>query len=142
MNSAGSRDRNLLALEYLQLLRSLAGELEKAMKAIANNALPELEESVVRQQEMSVQLNVLVSDLCVPLRADHSSPQVGIEENAVHEIRAASNTLQILNQRYAALLQHSSRSVAMMVSLFTSVSGRFQEASGPRLKYQTWSCRM
>jgi hypothetical protein len=58
------------------------------------------------------------------------------------QIRSASQTLQRLNQRYAALLRHSSRSVAQMASLFSSFQGKFQEASGPRLKHQTWSCQM
>ena len=58
------------------------------------------------------------------------------------QIHGAAETLQTLNQRYSALLQHSSRSVALMVSLFSSFRGQIQEASGPRLKQQTWSCQM
>ncbi len=42
------------------------------------------------------------------------------------EINAASGTLQTLNQRYGAFLQHSSRSVALMVSLFDSFKGNLQ----------------
>jgi hypothetical protein len=60
----------------------------------------------------------------------------------MQQIRTADGTLQQLNRRYAALLQHSSRSVALMTSLFSSFHGQFQEASGPRLKHQTWSCQM
>jgi hypothetical protein len=58
------------------------------------------------------------------------------------QIHSASDSLHRLNQRYAALLQHSSRSVALMTALFNSLRGQIQEASGPRLKYQTWSCQM
>ena len=50
--------------------------------------------------------------------------------------------LKRLNLRYAILLKYSSRSVALMAALFNSYKGQFQEASGTRLKHQTWSCRM
>jgi hypothetical protein len=58
------------------------------------------------------------------------------------QVQTAGDTLQKLNRRYAALLQHSSRSVALMASLFSSYKGQIKEASGPGLKHQTWSCRM
>jgi hypothetical protein len=58
------------------------------------------------------------------------------------QIFAANDTLQALNQRYSILLRLSSHSVALMASLFSSFKGQFQEASGPGLKHQTWSCRM
>jgi hypothetical protein len=142
MNSAGSGDRNLQAAEYLQLLRALAGEIERAMQAITNNHLSDLEESVENQQGISARLSVLVNDICVPLQAGPSSSHDSFDDSVMNQIQTASNTVQKLNQRYAALLQYSSRSVALMVSLFSSVNGQIQEASGPRLKYQTWSCRM
>ena len=50
------------------------------------------------------------------------------------QIHGAAETLQTLNKRYSALLKHSSRSVALMVSLFSSFRGQIQEAAGPRLK--------
>lgn len=112
------------------------------MQAIAQNALSDLEESVACQQVLSSRLTVLVNEICVPLEADPSTSQACLDENVKHQIYAASDSLQKLNRRYAALLQHSSRSVALMAALFSSVKGQFQEASGPRLKYQTWSCQM
>ena len=142
MIRAGEPDRNAKAAEYLQLLRALACELERAMHAIAQNALPDLEESVSAQQVLSSRLVVLVNEICVPLEAAPSTPQPRIDANVSYQILDASDTLQKLNQRYAALLKHSSRTVALMVSLFSSFKWQFQEASGPRLKYQTWSCQM
>jgi hypothetical protein len=65
-----------------------------------------------------------------------------LDNDMTNQIQAASGVLQKLNLRYAALLQHSSRSVALMASLFSSFKGQFQEASGPRLKHQTWSCQV
>jgi uncharacterized phage infection (PIP) family protein YhgE len=137
-----AQNRNRKAAEYLQLLGALAAELEKAMNAIAQNALPDLEESVVNQQALSGRLSSLVNQICVPLRTEAPTSQPGLDEDMFRQIRSASNSLQQLNRRYAALLQHSSRSVAQMAALFNSVRGQIQEASGPRLKVQTWSCQM
>lgn len=134
--------RNGKAVEYLQVLRLLASELERAMQAIAQNALSDLEESVANQQMLSGRLTVLVDELCVPLKVSRLEAPAQVDEDSVRQIRIASDQLQRLNQRYAALLQHSSRSVALMASLFGSFKGQFQEASGPRLKQQTWSCQM
>jgi hypothetical protein len=144
MNTAGVPDRELQAAEYLESLRSMTGEMERAMQAIAHNALPEFEESVANQQLLSARLGTLANDLCVPLKANAvvAQPDTSFDDELMGQIRGAMATLQNLNRRYAALLQHSSRSVAVMASLFNSFQGQFQEASGPRLKHQTWSCRM
>jgi DNA-binding HxlR family transcriptional regulator len=142
MNTTGVQDRNLKAVEYLQSLRSLTDELERAMQAIAHNALSELEESVDSQQMLSARLGELANDMCVPLEVDPAIPLPNLDEDLRHKIRSASDTLQKLNYRYAALLRHSSHSLARMASLFSSFQGQFQEASGPRLKHQTWSCQM
>jgi flagellar biosynthesis/type III secretory pathway chaperone len=142
MTTAGVQDRDLKATEYLQTLRSLTHELEKAMQAIARNTLPELEDSIDSQQVLSARLSELADDLCVPLQADATISEACLDEEMKQQIRSASQTLHRLNQRYAALLRHSSRSVAQMASLFSSFQGKFQEASGPRLKHQTWSCQM
>ena len=142
MTSGGIQDRNQMAAEYLQLLGCLAGELERAMHAIAENALPDLEESVANQQDLSSRLTVLVNQICIPLEAEATGSQASVDQSLIGQIRSASDSLQHLNRRYAALLQHSSRSVALMTALFNSLRGQIQEASGPRLKYQTWSCQM
>ena len=47
MSSGDAENRNRNAAEYLQLLGSLSAELEKAMNAIAQNALADLEESII-----------------------------------------------------------------------------------------------
>ncbi len=142
MNSGDAQMRNRKAAEYLQLLGALAAELEKAMNAIARNALQDLEESIVNQQALSSRLTLLVNQICVPLRTEAATSQSDIDDEIMGQIRTASNSLQQLNRRYAALLQHSSRAVAQMVALFNSVRGQIQEASGSRLKVQTWSCQM
>jgi hypothetical protein len=142
MTAAGVHDRDRKAAEYLQSLRSLTSELERAMQAIARNALSEFEESIDSQQILSARLSKLADDLCVPLQANPAISRASIDDDLMCQIRAADDTLQKLNLRYAALLKLSSRSVALMASLFSSFQGQFQEASGPRLKHQTWSCQM
>ena len=148
MTAIAVEDRNVKTAEYLELLRSLASEMEKAIHAIAHNALPDLEESVASQQIMSNRLLVLAVEISPSLKS-HSAvspasvdPPAFVDEDMIHQVQTAGDTLQRLNRRYAALLQHSSRSVALMASLFSSYKGQIKEASGPGLKHQTWSCRM
>ncbi len=142
MNEARAQDRNQMAAEYLGLLNSLAMEMERAMEAITQNRLSDLEESVALQQVMSGKLSTLVDELCGPLQADARIPGSGLGIGQQLEILLASKGLHSLNQRYAALLRHSTRSVALMASFLGSLKGQMQEASGPRLKHQTWSCQM
>jgi hypothetical protein len=142
MTTAGDQDRESKAAEYLQSLRCMTDELERAMQAIARNALTDFEESIDSQQVLSARLARLADDLCVPLEAQPAIARPQMDEDMMRQIRAADDTLQQLNRRYAALLQHSSRSVALMASFFSSFQGQFQEASGPRSKHQTWSCQM
>ncbi len=142
MIAAVAEDRNRKAAEYLLLLRLMANELEKAMQSISHNALPDFEESVSNQQVLSARLVALADEISIPLQENPAAPARPIDEDLRRQILVANDGLQKLNRGYAALLQHSSRSVALMVSLFASIQGQFQEASGPRLKYQTWSCQM
>jgi hypothetical protein len=142
MIAAGVQDRNRQATEYLQLLRSLAGELEIAMQAISRNALSDLEESVADQQVLSARLGILGGELSVPREANPTTSRTRIDKDLMNQILIANNELQKLNRGYAALFKHSSRSAALMASLLGSFKGQFQEASGPRLKYQTWSCQI
>jgi hypothetical protein len=112
------------------------------MRAIADDALPKFEESIAAQQLFSARLLVLANELALPLEADRAASTIPIDDNLMHQILIAGNSLQKLNRVYAALLHHSSKSTALMVSLIASARGQFQEASGPRLKHQTWSCQM
>lgn len=142
MTTVVTQDRNRNAAEYLRLLVALRDEMDKAMGAIANNALTQFEDSIACQQLLSARLVILADELSVPLSTDRAAPPVPIDDHLMHQIFIAGDSLQKLNRTYAALLHHSSRSTALMVSFFASARGQIQEASGPRLKYQTWSCQM
>ena len=136
------QDRNSKLQEYLQLLRSMAFELERSMSAISENSIQALEGSLVNQEAFSTRLVELADDLSRPGRQEPLTVRSSADDSLLQRVHAASNELQSLNRRYSALLKFSSRSVAMMVSLFSSYQGQIQEVSGPRLKLQTWSCRI
>jgi hypothetical protein len=142
MTAAGNLERQAQAAEYLQLLQSLTAEIERAIAAIAQNALSDLEESVANQQILSERITVIARRLSVPLESGVAMRRAVGDDALRSQIVSANEKLQTLNRGYAALLQHSSRSVALMASLFASFQGQIQEASGARAKVQTWSCQM
>lgn len=142
MISSAIQDRNGKLEEYLQLLHSMAFELERAMNAMTQNSLQAFEDSLANQEAFSTRLVELADDLTRPKPQDPlASPTAG-DDGLIAQIHTASDALQVLNRRYSALLKFSSHSVALMVSLFSSFQGQLQEGSGPRLKHQTWSCQM
>jgi hypothetical protein len=142
MTTVVTQDRNRDAAEYLRLLVTLREEMNAAMGAIANNALAQFEDSIVSQQQLSARLLILADELSIPLAVSRAASPDPIDDKLMHQIFIAGDSLQRLNRTYAALLHHSSRSTALMVSFLASARGQIQEASGPRLKYQTWSCQM
>jgi hypothetical protein len=142
MISTFVQDRNSKLEEYLQLLRSMAFELDRAMSAISENSIQALEGSLANQEAFSTRLVELADDLSSPARQQPIPVGGAADDHLLARIHTASNDLQSLNRRYSALLKFSSRSVAMMVSLFSSYQGQIQEDSGPRLKFQTWSCQI
>jgi hypothetical protein len=136
------QDRNSKLEEYLQLLRSMAFELERAMSAISENSIHALEGSLANQEAFSTRLVELADDLGRPVLQEAVTVRGSANDDLLQRVNAASNELQSLNRRYSALLKFSSHSVAMMVSLFSSYQGQIQEVSGSRLKLQTWSCQI
>ena len=126
--------------EHLELLHSLARELERAMSAIVQNDVAEFEDSLALQQAISERLTVIVQSYAPTSSASRTASAV--DENLGPQIRAAAEAVRSLNLRYSILLQHASRSVAMMVSLFRSFQGEMQEGSGAGLHHATWSCRV
>lgn len=141
MISTGIQDRNGKLEEYLQLLHSMAFEIERAMSAIAKNSIGALEESLANQEAFSTRLVELADDLGSPAEMESPGGAAMGSDRAMRQIHAASDALQALNRRYSALLKLSSHSVALMVSLFSSYQGQMREDSGARLKLQTWSCQ-
>ncbi|HSZ16165.1 MAG TPA: hypothetical protein VK764_03625 [Terracidiphilus sp.] len=142
MTATGFQDRNGKLGEYLELLHSMAHELDRSMRAIAQNSLPSLEDSVSNQQAIAERLRELADELSKPPQIRSAALASQDDESLIGQIHGAAETLQTLNKRYSALLKHSSHSVALMVSLFSSFRGQIQEGAGPGLKQATWSCQV
>jgi hypothetical protein len=146
MISTSVQDRNGQLEEYLQLLHSMAFELERAMSAITRNSIQALEDSLANQEAFSTRLREIAEELSVQSPPEWRGYSLPEDEKLMGEVRVATDKLQTLNRRYSALLKLSSRSVALMVSLFSSYQGRlqgkFEEDSGSRLKLETWSCQI
>jgi hypothetical protein len=139
--ATGIQDRNGKLGEYLELLHSMAYELDRSMEAIAHNALVPLEDSIASQQCLAARLHTLAGDLSKPAEPAEASPAFD-DQSLMRQIHAAAESLQRLNERYAALLKLSSHSVGLMISLFSSYRGQIQEETGAGLKHQTWSCQV
>jgi hypothetical protein len=140
MPGADSQTRNTKAGEHLTLLRSLARELERAMSAIAGNNLRELEDSITEQQILSARLSDLAQELRTPATPGAMAAPNSIDPTLREQIGAANAELQKLNLRYSYLIQHSSRSVALMASLLNSFRGQLREAPGEGRR--TLSCQV
>jgi uncharacterized protein (DUF342 family) len=142
MNDETLQTREQIAVTYLQHMQELAFEISVAMDAIAANALPRFQESVAKQEMLCATLAKAANAVNnVSSSKEKPFPPGGGTEVEL-KIRTTSAAIRELNLQYAALLKHSGRSIAILASLCTSHTGRFQEARGPRLKHQTWSCEM
>jgi hypothetical protein len=142
MADTGDQDRDRQTREYLRTLRSLSSELERALLAISSNALTDLEESIAEQETLTARLGVLRRELSIRNDNHAAMLQPVIDRGLENEVLVAHSALQGLSLVYETVLKHSSHSASLMASLLGSFKGHFQEASGPRLKYQTWSCQM
>ena len=142
MNDEAIQKRDKLAVKYLQRLKALACEISIAMDAIAANALPRFQESVATQEMLCADLVGMANAVSDELRSSEQRLLPCLDPAVALKIRATSRAIHELNLQYAALLKHSGKSIALLISLCRSHTGKLQEARGPRLKHQTWSCEM
>jgi hypothetical protein len=142
MNDQAVQTHDQLAASYLQQLHALAFEISVAMDAIARNAVASFQESVAKQEMLCAVLANLANSISAPATSSERMP-LGFSDNSVaRKIQATTTVIRDLNLQYAALLKHSGRSIALLVSLCRSHTGQFQEAGLSRSKRQTWSCEM
>ena len=123
-----------LALIYLEHLDALSAELRLAMQAVGANALTRFEESVSRQQDLCTRMGSLAQ---VPSglhgRRDPGETTELSQDSALTErIRQASESLQELNRRYAALLKHSGDSLRLFAGLCQSYTAHYQTTGSVR----------
>ena len=116
------------AQAYLQDLHSLAGELETAMEAVSSQRLQQLEDSLRRQRAT-----------CARLTA--ARPSASSNSDLAPQIQDATLSLQALNLRYAALVEHFGGTLRLFASLARSHSGAAPSGGMPG-KIQTWSCEL
>ena len=150
MNDVELQTRDQFAATYLQHLQALALEISVAMDSIAANALTRLQQSVANQETLCASLAAMARAGGGAIRSSQpplpsptgTSTGTSISASIDLKIRETSAAIHQLNLQYAALLKHSGKSIALLASLCRTHTGQFQEARGPRLKHQTWSCEM
>jgi hypothetical protein len=142
MNQETLQSRDQIAATYLQQMQELASEISVGMDAIAANKLPNLQDSVSRQEMLCSSLATMANVVSEGFRSPGAPSPSSIDPSIERKIQAAGVAIQELNLQYAALLRHSGKSIALLSLLCNSITGQFQEARGPRLKHQTWSCEM
>ncbi len=143
--------RDSAAGAYLQVLESMAQEVETAIEAISGNRLLDLEESVRKQEilcgtmaaaagrlrhqnhiQVSKEHQRLHSDLEDVRLSDFrrkGSSSANSSEPSLKRMQSAEERLRSLNQQYLALLHHSGRSIELLSSLCRSYQGRFHAQS-------------
>ena len=142
MSEAALQARDQIAADCLQQMQELAREISASMDAIASNAMPRFQESVATQEMLCSSISAMASTVCEGFGSSVQPALSGVDAAIESRIRAASKAICELNLQYAALLRHSGKSLAVLTTLYKSRTGQFQEARGPRLKHQTWSCEM
>jgi len=142
VNDGVLQQRDQIAATYLQEMQELAFEITVAMNAISSNTLSEFQESVARQEMLCSSLASMASNKREGVRSSEKPLHFSIDAGIELKIRAACGAIRALNLQYAALLKHSGKTIALLSSLCRTHTGQFQEARGPRLKHQTWSCEM
>jgi hypothetical protein len=142
MDEKAIPDHDHLAAAYLLQLQTLAFEISVAIDAIAANALTSFQESVAKQEMLCAVLASMAKTISERVRSSEQPLLVLSDSSVERKIRATSEAIRELNLQYAALLRHSGRSIALLVSLCRSHTGQHLEARGPRSKRQTWSCEM
>ena len=114
MNADGSQhDPQPAAALYLRELGALGHELQVAMSAIANNALPLFEESVWKQELLCSKLECLARLLDRQKADPLMTERIHLAAQAVHD----------LNHRYEILVRHSGRFTQLLSNLHNSYSG-------------------
>jgi len=128
--------------EYLANLRVLASELDRAMKAVVDQELPSLQDSLQRQQATCSQLSYLAQRANSRPARDPNQESAALDPDLAIEIRTAAETLIVLNKNYSALLRHSEDTLRLFAELFRCYQGSAQSSPGNQASISTWSCEL
>lgn len=126
--------------EYLANLRILASELDRAIKAVVDQELPSLQDSLQLQQATCAQLSFLAQRANNRPVQDLSRQPAALDPDLAGEIRDAAEALMMLNRNYSALLRHSEDTLRLFAELFRCYQGSAPSSPGTRASISTWSC--
>jgi len=118
------------ASKHLARLRALSRQLTRAISAIENNDLAELQNSVASQELLCCELTGAPWP---------GSPQA-TELSLTDEIRDAQMELAQQNRIYARVLKQAQRSTALMMALYRSFEQGYGKDAPPAAQNQTLSC--
>jgi hypothetical protein len=126
---------------YVKQLEELISEINLSMKAVANNSLDALKESIANQEFLCA--NLAASGFADGRLKQLSQSPLPVSESAIDiTIFEASNTIRQLNLQYAALLKHSGRTINLLSALCSSHTGTSNQIHIAGSKQQTWSCEI
>ena len=120
---------------YVSQIETLREEIVAAVASIAANDSEGVQESVARQEFLAAGLARLFWRV-----KNETAPSLTVDDRT--RILRSAGRLQQTAQGYAALLQHSGSSIAVLASLCRSHTLPATEVRGARPARQTWSCEM
>jgi crotonobetainyl-CoA:carnitine CoA-transferase CaiB-like acyl-CoA transferase len=123
-------------------LRVLARQLDSAMDAIVERQLPSLQSSLRMQSATCANLAGIQHRSKQRLKQDDQPEPSAVDPDLAVEIKSATESLLLLNSRYAALIKHSGDTLQLLAGLYRSYRGSMQPGSGMPGNLQTWSCEV
>jgi hypothetical protein len=128
--------------EYLANLQVLARELDRAMKAVVDQELPSLQDSLQLQQATCIELSFLAQRVNTRSVEEMDLQAESLDPDLASEIREAAETLIILNRNYSALLRHSEDTLRLFAELFRCYEGTAHSSRRHQTGPSTWSCEI
>ena len=128
------------AEECLDSLRALACQLDSAMDSIVKRQLPALKSGLHLQRVSCASLAAIRHRS--NQRPERKSETLMADHDLATEIKSATESLLVLNRRYAALLKHSGDTLQLLAGLYRSYRGSVQPGSPISGSLQTWSCEV
>jgi hypothetical protein len=130
------------AEEYLESIRVLTQELDRAMEAIAVRELSTFEESLYRQRAACADLSDFPRRSAQRRAGNPDAAAAPVDTELAARISAAATALLTLNKRYSALLKHSGDTMRLFAGLFRSYTGTTQQGMAMTTNLHTWSCEL
>jgi hypothetical protein len=136
------------ATHFLACVQALTVEIRIALDAIAANDLLTLTDSICRQEDVCLQLELMPRPVHELARGGGSAREwAQLWGDVESRVATAVEGLRQVSMEYALVLQNSSRSISLLTSLCRGFSGELRPAANDRpsghaniLTRRTWSC--